>query len=158
MAAIRHSGVVQIFEHGHVDEKPYLVLEYIAGGSLAQMLRGKPLTEREAARIAVIVASTTEVAHELGIVHRDLKPSNILMTQNGEPKIADFGLAKHFDSIFDSELTKSTSRPLELPHTWLPSKPKGKLVKSDLLPISMESASCSYEMLTGSVPFRGASG
>src|SRR5437764_384502 len=73
---------------------PYLALEYVGGGSLAQRLGGTPLLAGEAAALTEKLARAMEAAHAKGVVHRDLKPANILLGEDGTPKITDFGLAQ----------------------------------------------------------------
>src|SRR5690606_122997 len=77
---------------------PFLALELVAGGSLADRMVGEPWPPRAAAETILTVAEAVEHAHRNGIVHCDLKPSNILMTGDGIPKVADFGVAKWIES------------------------------------------------------------
>jgi formylglycine-generating enzyme required for sulfatase activity len=83
IAAIRHPGVVQVYDFGTHDGAPFFALEFCEGGSLAKKLSGKPLPPREAADLAEQVARAVQAAHALGIVHRDLKPGNVLLTAAG---------------------------------------------------------------------------
>jgi hypothetical protein len=94
LAALQHPHVVQVFEAGQADGRPYLVMEFAPGGSLADLLRGRPLGWRRAAELCATLATAVQYAHERGIVHRDLKPANVLLDADGRPKVADFGLAK----------------------------------------------------------------
>src|SRR5262249_46297284 len=93
-AKLHHPHIVQIYGMGEHDGRPYLELEYLEGGSLAQQLDGTPWLPRPAAALIATLARALEVMHGRGIVHRDLKPANILLAADGTPKIADFGLAK----------------------------------------------------------------
>jgi len=115
-ARLRHPNIVQIYEVGSVDGMPYLALEYMDGGSLAQALNGRPFPPRAAAELVELLARAIQAAHERGILHRDLKPANILLQKDEGgrmkdentnpsclilhpssfilPKITDFGLAK----------------------------------------------------------------
>jgi WD40 repeat protein len=102
VARLRHPNIVQIHGVGEHDGQPYLVLEYLEGGSLAATLGGTPRAPHVVAALVDVLAGAVEHAHERGIVHRDLKPSNVLMTSDGTPKIADFGLAKFLDELTDS--------------------------------------------------------
>ncbi len=101
VARLQHPNVIQIFEVGEVEGRPFFSLEYCAGGSLAVALRGAPLEPAAAARLVETLAGAMHAAHSQGIVHRDLKPANILLQAQGlqplglaVPKITDFGLAK----------------------------------------------------------------
>ncbi len=94
VARLLHPNIVQIYEIGSHNGRPYLALEYVAGGDLAEKLAGRPLPPREGAVLVEALARAIHHAHERGIVHRDLKPANVLLTPDGAPKIADFGLAR----------------------------------------------------------------
>jgi eukaryotic-like serine/threonine-protein kinase len=96
-AALSHPNVVGVFDYGEVDGRSFLVLEYLPGGTLQDVLSaagGAPLPHDETSRIASDIAAGLAHAHEHGIVHRDLKPSNILFDEEGTAKIADFGIAR----------------------------------------------------------------
>ncbi|HSI30733.1 MAG TPA: serine/threonine-protein kinase, partial [Miltoncostaeaceae bacterium] len=93
-ARVRHPNFVQVYEVGSHDGRPFLALEWVEGGSLADRLLGKPWPPAEAAALVETLARAMHVAHDEGVVHRDLKPANILMAADGTPKITDFGLAQ----------------------------------------------------------------
>ena len=94
VAALGHPNIVQVFDYGEVDGRPYMVLEHLAGGTLEERLaNGRPLPDAETRRIAHDVATGLAHAHTRGLVHRDLKPANILFDSEDRAKIADFGIA-----------------------------------------------------------------
>ena len=95
---LHHPHIVQIFAFGDSDGRPFFAMEFVAGGSLAERLDGTPRHPQDTARLVETLARAIHEAHRLGIVHRDLKPANILLTPEGVPKIADFGLAKWLDT------------------------------------------------------------
>jgi tRNA A-37 threonylcarbamoyl transferase component Bud32/tetratricopeptide (TPR) repeat protein len=107
IASIRHPNVVEVYEYGEADARPFLAMECLTGGSLADRLRraGK-LEPGAAADLLARLARGVHAAHEQGIIHRDLKPSNVLFNALGDPRITDFGLAKQARG---SDLTRTQS-------------------------------------------------
>jgi serine/threonine-protein kinase len=94
-AALAHPNVTQLFDYGKWEERPYMVLELVPGGTLEDRLRdARPLPDAETARIAAEIAAGLAHAHEREFVHRDLKPANVLFDGDGRAKIADFGIAR----------------------------------------------------------------
>lgn len=98
LARLRHPSIVQIYGVEEFQGVPFLVLEYVDAGTLADKIIKKPLKDEEAARICLEIASAVAHAHEQGIIHRDIKPTNILFSRDG-PRLADFGLAKSESEI-----------------------------------------------------------
>ena len=95
MAIIEHPNIVQIHEYGDLDGRPYLVMQYVEGESLAQCIRRDgPINLQETLRLLAQTVEGLQAAWETGIVHRDLKPANILLDRKKSVRIADFGLAK----------------------------------------------------------------
>jgi WD40 repeat protein len=128
-------------------------MEYVGGGSLAERLDGTPRAPREAARLVETVARAMAEAHRQGVVHRDLKPGNILLTPEGVPKVADFGLAKLLNT--DSGITRTDSI-LGSPSYMAPEQAEGKAKQVGPLADVYALGAILYELLTGRPPFRGA--
>jgi tetratricopeptide (TPR) repeat protein/predicted Ser/Thr protein kinase len=94
LARLRHGNVVQIYEAGEHAGSPFLAMEYVEGGTLAQKLSAGPLPIRTVVELVESLARGMHAAHECGVIHRDLKPANVMLATDGTPKITDFGLAK----------------------------------------------------------------
>src|SRR5262245_2999576 len=95
VAAVRHPHVVQVYDFGEYDGRPFLALELCPNGTLTERLKGSgKLSPRSAAALVAKLAAAVQAAHDQGIVHRDLKPSNVLLDSVAEPNATDFGLAK----------------------------------------------------------------
>ncbi|MBI4862376.1 MAG: serine/threonine protein kinase [Candidatus Riflebacteria bacterium] len=96
---IRHPNVLEVMEVQEIGGHPYMICEYVDGGSLAQRLEGKKrLATAEATTIILDVLAGLHACHMRGVVHRDLKPGNILLTGSGQAKVADLGIAKDYSS------------------------------------------------------------
>src|SRR5438094_618096 len=93
-AALTHPNIVQVFDSGRHHGRPYMVLEYLEGGTLEQRLTERRLRDDEVWRIARDVAGGLAHAHERGVIHRDLKPGNVLFDAEGRAKVGDFGIAR----------------------------------------------------------------
>ncbi len=94
VASLSHPNITQLYDYGEADDRPFMVLEYLPGGTLADRLRpGTPLGDDETYRVATELAAGLAHAHARGVVHRDLKPSNVLFDEEGRAKLADFGIA-----------------------------------------------------------------
>ncbi len=124
LARVRHPNVVAVHEVAHDSGRPYLVMDFVAGESLADRLaRSGPLPPGEAARVAHKIADGLAAAHAQGILHRDVKPENVILTADGEPHLTDFGLAKDLSS---SETSISIrGRYVGTPGFWSPEQASG---------------------------------
>jgi WD40 repeat protein/serine/threonine protein kinase len=175
VAQLTHPHIVQIYEVGEHQGRPYIALEYLDGGSLARKLAGAPLPPSVAARLVLLLARAVHFAHQKGIVHRDLKPSNVLLASSQgseaiplgtgdeaghfEPKIADFGLAKRVERASASgtlaDLTHSGA-VLGTPAYMPPEQAEGRPGQTGPLADVYGLGAILYECLAGRPPFRGA--
>src|SRR5262245_34629627 len=95
VASLTHANITQLYDYGREDSRPYMVLEYLPGGTLEDRLAGgRPLPDAGTWRVAVELASGLAHAHSRNVVHRDLKPANVLFDAEGRAKLADFGIAR----------------------------------------------------------------
>ena len=152
VAGLRHANIVQVYDVGDHDGCPFFTMELLEGGSLAQAFAGTPRPARQMAALLVVLAEAVRVAHQAGIVHRDLKPGNILLTAQGTPKVADFGLARHFEG--EAALTLSGTR-MGTPSYMAPEQVVGKAGMIGPATDIYALGALLYEMLTGRPPFRG---
>jgi tetratricopeptide (TPR) repeat protein/tRNA A-37 threonylcarbamoyl transferase component Bud32 len=151
VARLQHPNIVQIYEVGEHEGRPFFSLEYVDGGTLAQRIGGQPQPTRQAAAIAETLARAIDYAHERGVVHRDLKPANVLLTKQGMPKITDFGLAKRLEG------TDGNTRTGAIVGTPSYLAPEQALGRKDVGPAAdiFALGAILHELLTGRPPFRG---
>jgi ABC-type amino acid transport substrate-binding protein len=154
IARLRHPNIVQIYDIGQQDGRPYVELEYVEGGSLDRRLGGAPWPTGAAARLVEALAHAIEEAHRQGIVHRDLKPANVLLDAEGQPKIADFGLAKRLEGGADQTIAGAI---LGTPSYMAPEQAAGGGRGIGPAVDVYALGAILYELLTGRPPFRAAS-
>ena len=149
LARLTHPNIVHINDYGEQEGIPYLVMDFLPGGTLKPRL-GQPIPWQEAARLLVPVADALGYAHEHGIIHRDVKPSNILLTDKGQPMLTDFGIAKILESEETQTLT-ATGVGIGTPEYMAPEQISSKSVdqRADIYALGI----VFYEMLTGRRPF-----
>ncbi len=150
-AGLNHPNLVSIYDWGEVDGTYFIVMEYVEGETLKDLVRrhGR-LGGSEAVRISLQLLAALEFAHRTGIVHRDIKPQNVMLDRAGNVKVTDFGIAR----AGDSGMTEAGSI-LGTAQYLAPEQAKGQRVdeRSDLYSVGI----VLYEMLTGTVPFKGDS-
>ena len=159
-SALNHPNVCVIYDVGeHEGQRPYLAMEYVEGLTLQALLRESMLEIREVVEMAVQIADALDAAYAKGIVHRDLKPSNISITERGQVKVLDFGLAKRFgagDTESSEAPTLHQTAPgqiLGTPSYMSPAQAVGRPVdhRTDNFSLGI----VLYEMATRQLPFRG---
>ncbi|MBD7967856.1 Stk1 family PASTA domain-containing Ser/Thr kinase [Paenibacillus gallinarum] len=151
-ASLSHPNVVSIYDVGQEDEIHYIVMEYIEGQNLNEIIKERaPLQVEEAVRIACQIADALDHAHHNQIIHRDIKPHNILIGRNGRVKVTDFGIAR---AVTSTTITQ-TGSVVGSVHYFSPEHAKGVVTgeKSDLYSLGI----VLYQMLTGQLPFLGES-
>jgi serine/threonine protein kinase/WD40 repeat protein len=153
IARLQHPNIVQIHEVGEHGGRPYLALEFVDGGTLGQKIAGVPQPPRDAARLVETLARAIHQAHQAGIVHRDLKPANILLTQNGSPKITDFGLAKQLDV---DHATTVSGLLVGTPQYMAPEQASADRRRVGPATDIYALGAILYELLTGRPPFQGS--
>ena len=151
VAALHHPNIVQVHDAGEVDGQPYFTMELVEGGNLADQIGGVPQPARQAAALVMTLAEAVQAAHQCGIVHRDLKPGNILITENGTPKVTDFGLARWLDGR--DGLTLSGT-PVGTPSYMSPCQARGDKTAMGPATDIWALGAILYELLTGRPPFR----
>jgi serine/threonine-protein kinase len=149
-AAVTHPNIATVYEVGEERDYVYIAMEHVRGATVRALLERGPLPVADALRIALGVARGMAKAHERGVVHRDLKPDNVMLNEEGEAKILDFGLAKLHAAPLDAARTKTGQR-LGTPSYMSPEQWEGRDVdaRSDVFSFGV----MLYEMLTGTRPF-----
>ncbi|NOU95214.1 Stk1 family PASTA domain-containing Ser/Thr kinase [Paenibacillus sp. LMG 31456] len=151
-ASLSHSNVVSIYDVGQEEDIHYIVMEYIEGTTLNELIKEKaPLQVEEAVHFASQICDALDHAHHNQIIHRDIKPHNILIGKNGRVKVTDFGIAR---AITSSTITQ-TGSVVGSVHYFSPEHAKGTFTgeQSDLYSLGI----VMYQMLTGRLPFLGES-
>ncbi len=148
-ASLSHPNIIAVHDWGETEDgSHYMAMEYVSGGTLAERIRRDgPLPAPEAAALALQIAGALRAAHEREIIHRDVRPQNVLLAEDGEAKVADFGIAR---AAYETSLTQEGAI-LGAAHYLSPEQALGQPVspRSDLYSLGV----VLYEMLTGTPPF-----
>ena len=150
-ASLSHPNIVGVYDTGTEDGTHFIVMEYVEGRTLKDVIRAEgPLYPERAAEVCADVCSALIAAHARGLIHRDIKPGNVMLTPEGKVKVMDFGIAR----ATTSETITQTAAVVGTAQYISPEQAQGQTVdyRSDLYSLGC----CLYEMLTGTVPFRGA--
>ena len=152
VAALNHPNILQVYDWGEEDGEPYLVLEFLAGGSLRQIFdTGVLLSQAQAVQIGIEAAAGLDYAHRRGLIHRDIKPANLLFDADGRLRIADFGLAR---ALAEASWTEPEGAMLGTARYAAPEQGSGNWVldgKADVYSLAL----VLYEAVTGESPFIG---
>jgi tRNA A-37 threonylcarbamoyl transferase component Bud32 len=150
LARLHHPNIVAIHEFGETGGNFYLLMEFVDGLTLRQMLQTRKLSPEEALAIVPKICEALQYAHQQGVVHRDIKPENILLDKSGQVKIADFGIAKMMGEPVQAGLTQE-QQVMGTPHYMAPEqveRPKSVDHRADIYSLGV----VLYEMLTGELP------
>ena len=148
IARLTHINIVKVINYGFDEGVPYLVMEYVPGGTLNDLL-GKPIHWQRSAQMLVPVARALEYAHRRNIVHRDIKPANFLVTDSGDLVVSDFGIAK----TLDADLTKLTGTGVSIGTPAYMSPEQGLKKEIDHRADIYSLGVVFFEMVTGKTPY-----
>ena len=149
LGRLSHPNIVGVIDYGEYDGAPYLVMTYLPGGTLKQKL-GKPIPWREAVETIIPIARALQYVHSHNIINRDVKPSNILLTENGEAMLTDFGLVKLFEGQDVSQQLTDSGAGIGTPDYMAPEQWTGETTSlSDMYSLGV----VLYEMVTGRRPY-----
>ena len=152
-ASLKHPAIVEIYQVGETDGIPFIVMEFMASGSLGALVRRNPLSPERALEILIPVTEAVRHAHHNDVIHRDLKPDNILLDTAQQPHVADFGLARRLD---ENQSLHASGDVIGTPAYMSPEQVRGEAatVRSDVYALG----AVLYQVLTGRVPFQAATG
>ncbi|KAB8142563.1 protein kinase [Chloroflexia bacterium SDU3-3] len=152
MASLSHPNIINILDIALAGERPYIVMELVEGGSLADRLEGGALPPGEAVEIVLALTDALSYAHSQGVIHRDLKPANVLLRHGGTPVLADFGIARTLAEADAQRLTRGGTM-LGTPAYMAPEQFTGGQAdaRTDIYALGV----MLFQMLTGRVPFEG---
>lgn len=148
-ACLNHPNITTVYDVGDMKGQPYIVMEYVEGPSLSEKMKGGTLKIEEGIRIFSYICDAMLLAHQAGIVHRDLKPSNIVLNNQGEPKLIDFGLA----IIHEGEKLTRDGTVMGTVSHMSPEQIRGEEIdhRTDIWSLGV----ILYQIVSGKLPFRG---
>ena len=150
LAKLKHASIIKILDYGEHENVPYLIMDFINGGTLKEMT-GSPVPWKKALRLLIPIARALAFAHKYEILHRDVKPSNILIDEEGNPLLTDFGIAKMLEMTETIDLTRSgfgIGTPEYMPPEVFEDQPLD--VHADIYSLGI----VLYELVTGRTPFK----
>lgn len=152
VAALRHPAILTVFDFGELDGDPFMVLEFMPNGSLAERLTDKPLPPDDVLAILAPIGDALDHAHRQGVIHRDVKPGNVFLDANLQPVLADFGLSKFAQSHTITVSGAISGTPAYIaPEMAQGREPTGA---SDVYALAV----MAFQLLTGELPFRSEAG
>ncbi|MCH8344568.1 MAG: serine/threonine protein kinase [Planctomycetes bacterium] len=158
LGRLQHPGIAQIYEAGTADTgegaQPYFVMEYVRGRSLVEYAQASPLGTRQRLELLAKICDAVQHAHQKGIIHRDLKPGNILVTEEGQPKILDFGVARATDADIQATTIRTDVGQLvgTIPYM-SPEQAGGDVTELDTRSDVYALGVVGYELLAGRLPY-----
>ena len=152
LANLSHPNIVKVFDYGEYEGSPYLVMDYIQGGTLKDLIKVEPLPWQKSVQIVIQTARALEAAHKAGILHRDIKPANILMANERDPMLSDFGIAKIIGGQGETETSLTdTGAGIGTPDYMAPEQVAGEATEqSDIYALGV----VLYQMVTGRLPYQ----
>ncbi len=149
IAGLQHPRVLPVFDYGQLEGRPYIVMAYMPGGTLADKIRQGPMPLSEVSRLITQIAEGLDHAHNKGVIHRDFKPSNVLLDENGNAHLADFGIAKISESTVQLTGSGIVGTPAYMAPEMAETGAVTPAVDIYALGITL------YQMLAGKYPYQG---
>ena len=148
VAALNHPNILHVYDAGKANDRYYIAMAYVEGGTLKDLLRRGPLDVESACSVGSQMADALDYAHRRGLIHRDVKPSNVLITTDGRPLLTDFGIAK---AVYEAQQLTRTGISIGTPEYMAPEQASEQSAdgRTDIYALGI----LLYEMLTGHVPF-----
>ena len=147
IASLSHPHIVKIFDYGQHEGVPYMVMELLTGGNLADLISGGPMTAAVVGHVLDQIAPALSYAHQRGVIHRDLKPKNVLMDMDGNLFLADFGIARLMTDVLNTQTGTTLGTPAYMP----PEQWRGATLdqRADVYALGV----ILFEMLAGQRPY-----